>query len=110
MLPADGAKLTSKVQLPDTSTVLPEQVSFDIANSPALLEVIVPTTSPMLPVLLIVNIVAEDDDPTLTFPKLTGETGNTPMFDAVPVALSAMEKVGVSGSFEGILSVAVIVP
>ncbi len=98
------------MQLPVGATVLPEQLSFDIANSVALLEVIVPIKSPMLPVLLIVKVFAAEDEPTFTLPKATGDAGVTTMFDASPVPLRLIEKVGVSASLDGMLKVALLGP
>ena len=60
----------------------------------------------MLPVLLIVRIWGDEDEPTLTLPKSTGDAGDTPMLAAIPIPLRVIRKNAVSGSFDGMVRIA----
>ena len=85
------------------------QLSLDMTKS-VLSEVIVPITSPVLPVLLIVKIWGDEDKPTLTLPKSNGDEGDTTILAAVPIPLRVIEKNSVSGSFDGMVKVALLDP
>jgi hypothetical protein len=106
--PKDGVITTWIVQAPAVMVWF-EHRSFWTANS-GLLVLICPIDKLTLPVLFIVNVCAEDELPTLTLPKSTGELGTTSMFDATPKPTSAIFTVGASGSLDGIVSVAFLMP
>jgi hypothetical protein len=65
-----GEKSACTVQLDEGATVLPEQVSFCVPNSPAFVPVgvIVPTTRLAPPVFVTVKVCAADELPAVIFP------------------------------------------
>ena len=85
------------------------QLSLDMTKS-VLSEVIVPITSPVLPVLLIVKIWGDEDKPTLTLPKSNGDEGDTTILAAVPVPSRVTKKLSAPGSFDGIVRIALLDP
>ena len=64
----------------------------------------------MSPVLLIVKVWGDEDEPTLTLPKSNGDPGDTSILAAVPIPLRVTENEGVSESFDGMVRVAPLDP
>ena len=95
--------------MPDAAIVCPVQLSLDMTKS-VLSELIVPIASPVLPVLLIVKVWGDEDEPTLTLPKSTGDAGDTPILAAFPIPLRVIKKIGVAGSSDGMVRVAPLDP
>ena len=63
-----------------------------------------------MPVLLIVKVWGDEDEPMLTLPKSNGDPGDTSICPASPEPLRVIEKEGVSGSFDGMVRVAPLDP
>jgi hypothetical protein len=106
-----GEKTTSSEQVPPGVIVAPSQVSFDLANSDKFVPVmeIVEMTRLTLPLLFMVKVCAEEELPTLTSPKAL-LVGLMSRFCDATLPLRATLRVAVSGSSDGMPSVALFEP
>ncbi len=60
--------------------------------------------------MVTVKVWGDEDKPTLTLPKSTGDVGDTTTLAAVPVPSSVIIRLGVLGSFDDMVRVAPLDP
>jgi hypothetical protein len=108
---AVGEKVTCSVHVLPGVTVALSQLSFDLANSDKFVPEMemVPMPRDTLPVFVMVNVCAEDELPTFTLPNALLDRSTERFWDAT-LPLRATVRLAVSGSSDGIVSVALFEP